>query len=109
MLNDLIDKIALQTGIPPETVAPVVGAVFAHLGDILPAPLAHQLAIMLGVHKEGEVPDADGSNPQPTGEGLPGGLSGGLPSGGTGESFAGAASLMNVAQSLLGGFLSARR
>jgi hypothetical protein len=111
MMNDLIEKIAAQTGIPPETVAPVLGAVLAHLGDVLPAPFAHQLAIMLGVHQEeGGAPDADGSSAQPTAGGPLGGFAGSLTGGGgAGESFAGATSLMNVAQSLLGGFLSGKR
>ena len=108
MMNDLIEKIAGQTGIPAETVAPVVGAVLAHMGDVLPAPLAHQLAVMLGIHQEGGAPDADGSVAQPSVGGLPGSLPSGLP-GGVGENFSGATSLMNVAQSLLGGFLAGRR
>ena len=109
-MNDLIAKIAAQTGIPPETVTPVVGAVLAHMGEVLPAPLAHQLAVMLGIHQEADAPDADASSAQPTAGGLLGGLTGSLPGGeATGDSFAGATSLMNVAQSLLGGFLSGRR
>ena len=105
MMNELIEKIAAQTGQPVETVAPIVGALLAHLGDVLPAPLAHQLAVMLGIHQEDGNADAGA---QPTTGGLLGGLAASL-EGGTGGSFAGATSLVNVAQSLLGGYLAGRR
>jgi hypothetical protein len=102
MMDELIAKIAAQTGQPVETVAPIVGALLAHLGDVLPAPLAHQLACMLGIHQDDGSTNADA---QPAAGGLLGNLETGL----SGGSFAGAASLASVAQSLLGGFLSERR
>ncbi len=111
MFNEVIEKIAAQTGLPVTTVAPVVGALLAHLGDILPAPFAHQLAIMLGIHQE----DGTAQQPMPTGAqaaqpGL-GGLLGGFAGGGAGNpaNVAGASALINVAESLLTGFLTAKR
>ena len=56
MLNELIEKIAVETGLPVTTVAPVVGALLLHLGDVLPAPIAHHVAVALGVHQEGMRP-----------------------------------------------------
>ena len=112
MLDELIQKISAQTGQPTTTVAPVVGALLAHLGDVLPAPLAHQLAIFLGVHPEDATP-ADGASSSQTGMGgLLGELAGGLGGGGGGTPdarVAGATALVNVAQSLLSGFLAAKR
>jgi hypothetical protein len=101
MMDELIAKIAAQTGQPVETVTPIVGALLAHLGDVLPAPLAHQLAIMLGIHQEDGTSDA---NAQPAAGGFPGGLAAN-----EGGGFAGATSLMNVAASLLSGYLGGRR
>jgi hypothetical protein len=106
MLDELIQKIAMQTGQPVETVTPIVGAILAHLGDVLPAPLAHEIAIILGVHPADGAADTEA---QPGAGGLLGGLAGNFTGGGAGGSFAGADSLMNVAQSLLGGFLAGRR
>ena len=123
MMNELIERIAAQTGVPVESVAPVVGAMLSHLGDVLPAPIAHEVAILLGVHRDdGQSQDGRDTGPGPggffggtdTGPG-PGGFLGGmardLTGGGTAApgAFAGADSLMNIAQSLLGGFLSGRR
>jgi hypothetical protein len=111
VLDELIQKISAQTGQPTTTVAPVVGALLAHLGDVLPAPLAHQLAIFLGVHQE-EATSVDGAPPsQPGMGGLLGELAGSLgSSGGTPDArLAGATALVNVAQSLLSGFLAAKR
>ena len=77
-MNDLIENIIARTGLPAEAVQPVIGAVLAHLGDVLPAPIAHQVAIFLGVHQEESgdtntaATDAGGAEP-----GL-GGLLGGL-------------------------------
>jgi len=71
MMDELIAKIAAHTGQPVETVTPIVGALLAHLGDVLPAPLAHQLAVMLGIHPADGSSDADA---QPA----PGGLLGSL-------------------------------
>jgi hypothetical protein len=106
-MDELIAKISAQTGIPAATVTPVVGAMLAHLGDVLPAPLAHQLAIILGVHQEDGTATADPSAAQPGLGGLLGGLAGSL--GGAGGSTAGATALVNVAQSLLSGFLASKR
>ena len=110
MLNDLIEKIAAQTGVPAESVQPVLGAVLAHLGEILPPPIAHQLAIMLGIHAE-DGPPAAGAAPNAGGGGGLGGLLGGLLGGGGGAQggFAGAGSLMTIAESMLGGMLSGKR
>ena len=130
MLNELIEKIAAQTGLPAATVQPVVGAMLAHLGDILPAPIAHQVAIMLGIHPADAQAqtDASGAAPAAAGAGL-GGLLGNLAGalaaagGGTatvasatvgssqtgGGQFAGAGALASVAESLLAGFLANRR
>jgi hypothetical protein len=106
MMNELIEKIAAQTGQPVETVTPIVGALLAHLGDVLPAPLAHQLAVMLGIHQDDGTTGAD---VQPAAGDLLGGLAASIEGGGAGGGFAGATSLMNVAQSLLGGYLAGRR
>lgn len=110
MLDELIAKIAAQTGQSAETVTPIVGAMLAHLGDVLPAPIAHQLAIMLGVHSDdASASDATAAS-APAAGGLLGSVMGQLggsaaPSG----EFAGATSLTSVAQSLLGSFLGGRR
>jgi hypothetical protein len=117
VLDELIQKISDQTGQPTTTVAPVVGALLAHLGDVLPAPLAHQLAIFLGIHQEGAAPDAGSpaSQPgmgssQPGMGGLLGEIAGGLGGGGAPDArVAGATALINVAQSLLSGFLASKR
>ena len=107
MMDELIEKIAAQTGQPVETVTPIVGALLAHLGDVLPAPLAHQLAVMLGIHQEDGARDAIA---QPGSGGVLEGLAESLAGGGsTSSSFAGASSLVNVAQSLLGSYLAGRR
>jgi hypothetical protein len=108
MMDELIAKIAAQTGQSVETVTPIVGALLAHLGDVLPAPLAHQLAIMLGVHSDDKTASDDTAAPA-TG-GFLGSVMGQLEgSAGSGGEFAGATSLANVGQSLLGSFLSGRR
>jgi hypothetical protein len=112
MLNELIQKIATQTGQPVETVAPVVGALLAHLGDVLPAPIAHQVAIFLGVHDDAGASGtgAPGDGASAGAGGLLGSLAGSFGGGGTGgSSNAGAAALVNVAESLLGGLLAGRR
>jgi hypothetical protein len=110
MLNDVIQKIADQTGQPVETVTPIVGALLAHIGDVLPAPLAHQLAIALGVHPDDGSADAATAGTQPAAGGLLGSVMTSLEGGGAASgNFAGATSLMNVASSLLGGYLSSRR
>ncbi len=124
-MNDLIETIIARTGLPAEAVRPVIGAVLAHLGDVLPAPIAHQVAIFLGVHQEESggtnagATDAGGAGPGLGGllGGLMGGGAGGLlggllgGAGGTGAQggFAGAGSLMNAAESLLAGVLSGKR
>ncbi len=99
MMNELIAKIAAQTGQPVETVTPIVGALLAHLGDVLPAPLAHQLAVMLGIHPDDATSDPNAQ--QDDGASDPNAQL----AGGSG----GASSLMNVAQSLLGGFMAGKR
>lgn len=104
MMDEIIAKIAAQTGQPVETVAPIVGALLGHLGDVLPPPLAHQLAIMLGIHPDDGSADASA---QPAAGGLLGSLESSL-QGGSGSGFAGATSLMNVAESLLGSYLARR-
>ena len=104
MMDELIAKIAVQTGQPVETVAPIVGALLAHLGDVLPAPIAHQIAIMLGIHQE----DDATADAQPPGGGLLGSVIGTLEGQGSGGGFAGASALANMAQSLLSGYLSRR-
>ena len=111
MLDELIQKISAQTGQPTTTVAPVVGALLAHLGDVLPAPLAHQLAIFLGVHQDDATPADGASASQPGVGGLLGELAGSLGGGGgtPDARVAGATALVNVAQSLLSGFLAAKR
>ena len=101
MMDEIIAKIAAQTGQPPETVAPIVGALLAHLGDVLPPPLAHQIAIMLGIHPDDGSVDASAAPAS-------GGLLGSLETGLQGGSFGGATSLVNVAESLLGGYLARR-
>ncbi len=125
-MNDLIENIIARTGLPAEAVQPVIGAVLAHLGDVLPAPIAHQVAIFLGVHQEESgdtntaATDAGGAEPGLggllgglMGGGGAGGLLGGLlgGAGGTGAQggFAGAGSLMNAAESLLAGVLAGKR
>ena len=107
MMNELIEKIAAQTGQPVETVTPVVGALLAHLGDVLPAPIAHQLAIFLGVHQDDGTADPAAAT---EGSGI-GGMLAGLAGAASGPDArgAGAAALMSAAQSLLGGFLASRR
>jgi hypothetical protein len=110
VLDELIQKISDQTGQPTTTVAPVVGALLAHLGDVLPAPLAHQLAIFLGIHQEAAAPDAGAPASQPGMGGLLGEIAGGLGGGGAPDArVAGATALINVAQSLLSGFLASKR
>ena len=111
MLDELIQKISAQTGQPTTTVAPVVGALLAHLGDVLPAPLAHQLAIFLGVHQDDATPTEAASASQPGLGGLLGELAGTLGGGGgiPDSRVAGATALVSVAQSLLSGFLAAKR
>ncbi|HTB44562.1 MAG TPA: hypothetical protein VK741_13115 [Acetobacteraceae bacterium] len=108
MLTGLIEKIASQTGQPVETVTPIVGALLAHLGDVLPAPLAHEIAIILGIHQDDNAVDTAA---QPTNRGILGSLAESLTGNGgeTGGSFAGASSLMNAAQTLLGGYLAGKR
>src|SRR5580700_7893387 len=102
MMDELIAKIAAQTGQPVETVTPIIGALLAHLGDVLPASLAHEIAIVLGVHS------ADGSDgtPQPAAGGLLGTVMGSLEGAGGTGGFAGASALAGVAQSLLGSYLA---
>ena len=115
MFNEVIEKIAAQTGQPVTVVAPIVGALLAHLGEVLPAPFAHQLAIMLGIHQEdGTAPAPGGQTPGASAEPGLGGLLGGLAGnfaggGGNAANVAGASALINVAQSLLTGFLTAKR
>lgn len=110
MMEEIIAKIAAQTGQPAETVTPIVGALLAHLGDVLPAPIAHQLAVMLGVHSDDTPASDDATAPAPAaGGGLLGSVFGQLGgSAAPGGEFAGASALANVAQSLLGS-LSGRR
>jgi hypothetical protein len=103
MMEDIIAKIAAQTGQPVETVTPIVGALLAHLGDVLPAPIAHQLAVMLGIHSDDTTASDDATAPAPAAGGLLGAVFGKLGgSADAGGEFAGASSLTNVAQSLLG-------
>jgi hypothetical protein len=111
VMNELIEKICAQTGQPATTVAPIVGALLAHLGDVLPAPFAHQLAIILGIHPADGTTDANAAGPQSEMGGLLGGLAAsfGNASGNTDPRFAGAGALINVAQSLLSGFLAEKR
>jgi hypothetical protein len=111
MMNELIEKICAQTGQPATTVTPIVGALLAHLGDVLPPPLAHQLAIILGIHQADETTDAGTAGTQPESGGLLGGLAASLANAGgnTDARVAGASALMNVAQSLLSGFLAEKR
>ena len=110
MMEELIAKIAAQTGQPVETVAPIVGALLAHLGDVLPAPIAHQLAIMLGIHSDDNTASDAAAAPAPAGGGLLGSVMGQLEGSATpGGEFTGAAALANVAQSLLGSYLGGRR
>jgi hypothetical protein len=111
MLNELIEKIAAETGLPVTTVAPVVGALLSHLGDVLPAPIAHHIAVALGVHQEGDAPDAPGAVDDQAATPSLGGFAGGLLGGGGGAEggFPGATSLANVAASLMSGFLSGKR
>ncbi len=111
MMNELIEKICAQTGQPATTVAPVVGALLAHLGDVLPAPLAHQLAIILGIHPADETTDPNAAGTQPASGGLLGGLAASFEGAGgnTDSRVAGASALINVAQSLLSGFLAEKR
>lgn len=111
MMDELIAKIAAETGLPVETVAPVVGALLAHLGDVLPAPIAHHVAVALGVHQDGDAPDTNvASGDQGTGGGL-GAFAGSLMSGGDAPAgaYPGATSLVNVAESLMSSFLSGKR
>jgi hypothetical protein len=108
MMDELIAKIAAQTGQPIETVAPIVGALLAHLGDVLPAPIAHQIAIMLGIHQDDGTQDNATADAQPAGGGLLGSVIGSLEGQGSGSGFAGASALANMAQSLLSGYLSRR-
>jgi hypothetical protein len=107
MLNELIAKIAAQTGQPVEAVTPIVGALLAHLGDVLPAPIAHEIAVVLGVQTDPSTTDAAAGTAPGIG-GLLGSLEGSL-AGGVGGGSPGASALVNVAQSLLGGFLANRR
>ena len=110
MLDELIAKIATQTGQPVETVTPIVGALLAHLGDVLPAPIAHQLATILGIHLDETVASDDTAAPAPAAGGLLGSVLGQLEgSAAPGGEFAGATALANVAQSLLGSYLGDRR
>jgi hypothetical protein len=110
MMDELIAKIAAQTGQPAETVAPIVGALLAHLGDVLPAPIAHQVAIMLGIHSDDQTSSDDTAAPAPAAGGIFGVVMGQLEgSGAPGGEFAGATALANVAQSLLGSYLGGRR
>ena len=112
MMDELIAKIAAQTGQPTETVSPIVGALLAHLGDVLPAPIAHQLAIMLGIHPDDQTSGDETAAPAPVaGGGLLGVVMGQLEgsSAAPGGEFAGASALANVAQSLLGSYLGGRR
>jgi hypothetical protein len=112
MMDELIAKIAAQTGQPAETVSPIVGALLAHLGDVLPAPIAHQLAIILGIHPNDDTTSDDTAAPAPApaAGGLFGSVLGQLEgSAAPGGQFAGASSLASVAQSLLGSYLAERR
>ena len=110
IMDELIDKISAQTGQPATVVAPVLGALFAHLGDVLPAPLAHQLAIILGVHQVDGTPDATTAGAQPGMAGLLGGLENLASGSATADArVEGASALINAAQSLLGGFLASKR
>jgi hypothetical protein len=111
VMNELIDKISAQTGLPATTVTPVLGALLAHLGDVLPPPLAHQLAIILAIHPADETTDASADGAHPEAGGLLGGLAASLasPGGNTDSRVAGASALMSVAQSLLSGFLAEKR
>jgi hypothetical protein len=158
MLEDLIDKVAAQTGVPAETVRPVVGALLSHFSEVLPAPVAHMVAVAMGIHpRDPDQAGADAASaasddaapaasdytapaasdytaPARSGEaGGLGGLLGGLEENlaGAGRSgtggdalsgllggllgrgaaqgdFAGAGSLANAAESLLGGLLARR-
>lgn len=136
MMNDLIEKIAAQTGMPAAQVMPVVGALLSHLSEILPPPLAHMIAVAMGIHEEpgGQPAPEQQQAPEPAGGlgGLLGGLLGGgaqaqgpgqqqggdplgallggLLGGGAAQgNYAGAGALANVAESLLAGMLSGRR
>src|SRR5579872_3674815 len=103
MMDELIAKIAAQTGQPPETVAPIIGALLAHLTDILPPALAHQIAVMLGLHQDAASP-ANGAGDAQPGGGFLGSVIGSLEGQGSTGGFAGATTLANVAQSLLSGY-----
>jgi hypothetical protein len=118
MMDELINKIAADTGLPASTVAPVLGALLAHLGDVLPAPIAHHLAVALGVHQgtdanasDANTSDANSAGGNPGAGGVLGGLAGELLGSGNGApgAYPGATSLVNVAESLMSSFLAGRR
>jgi hypothetical protein len=99
VMHELIAKIAAQTGQFIETVTPIVGALLNHLCEVFPPPMAREFAIVLEVHQD------DGST-APAPGGLLGSVASCLAAGG---GFAGATSLLKVAQSLLGGYFAERR
>lgn len=131
-MEELIQKIVAQTGLPEQAVMQVVGGVLSHLSDILPAPIAHQVAVMLGIHQEGDgqaqqmpqpqMPQQQASTDQGLG-GLLSGLAGALTHGGGGAApqagggglggllnqFGGASVLASVAEQLLAGMMTGRR
>jgi hypothetical protein len=111
MMDELIAKIAEETGLPAATVAPVLGALLAHLGDVLPAPIAHHVALALGVHQDGDTPDASVASDDPGASGVPAGLTGSFPGAGDASAggYPGATALVNVAESLMSSFLGPRR
>jgi hypothetical protein len=107
MMDELIAKIAAQTGQPPETVAPIIGGTTRPPHRRSTPALVHQIVITLGVHQDAASP-AHGAGEQPAGGGLLGIVIGSLEGRGSGGGFAGATALANVAQSLLSGYLSRR-
>ncbi len=94
-MTELIAKIAVQTGQPPEP------SVLAHLGDVPPPSQAHQLTVILGVHQE------DGALGEGGLLGAPGQLRGSWTTSVSG--FAGAIALASVAQSLRSSYLAEER
>ena len=83
MINDLIEKIAAQTGVPVAMVQPVLGSMLSHLSDILPAPVAHMVAVAMGIHQnEDQAPQSSPVQDQGGADSGLGGLLGGLLGGG---------------------------
>ena len=114
MINDLIEKIAAQTGVPAAMVQPVLGSMLSHMSDILPAPVAHMVAVAMGIHQnEDQAPQGnpvqDQGGADPGLGGLLGGLLGGgllggqAQAGGNAQAQAGADPLGSLLGSLLGG------